>query len=89
MLDTAICAIQGIGRITFDHLRCITRGEQAVRVTTFFVSCLELMACCCVTQHMFLALNTPRHGVYRMSQTNEMIGCLELTGRWSLIWANK
>ena len=32
MLDTAICAIQGFGRITFDHLRCITRGEQAVRL---------------------------------------------------------
>ena len=42
----------------------------------------------CDTTHV-LALNAARHGVYSMSQTNEMSGHLELTEQWSPIWVNK
>ena len=38
----------------------------------------------CDATHV-LALNAARHGVYSMSQTNEMIGHLELTEQWSPI----
>jgi hypothetical protein len=95
--------LRGSRSIISDVLRTKPEGEQAVGLgpddhtsrsynssfAACVVSCLELTACCCVTQHMFLALNAARHGVYSMLQTNEMIGRLELTGRWSLIWANK